>query len=210
VIGVVADYHEFGATSPAPPQVYLPYTLEVWPWMQFVARTNGAAAVLDRTEKSIESVDPTLVFFGKPSFDRSGQRPRFTDPRMFVTALLSGFAGIALLLAAIGLYGVVTYAVTQRTREIGIRIAIGATPGRIMGLLMRQSLGFVLVGIAGGLVAASATVRVLQSLLFQTGTTDIATFVLVPLVLAVVAIAASLVPAVRAGRVDPAGVIRAE
>jgi putative ABC transport system permease protein len=210
VIGVVADYHQFGPTTPAFPQVYLPYTLEVWPWMQFVARTNRAPAILDRIEKSIKSVEPALTFFGKPSFDRSAEHPPLSDPRMFVTALLSSFAAIALLLAAIGLYGVVTYAVTQRTREIGIRIAIGATPGRIMRLLMRQALGFVLFGIAGGLLAAAATVRVLQSLLFQTGTTDVATFVAVPLVLGVVAIAASVVPAVRAGRVDPAGVMRAE
>jgi len=210
VIGIVADYREFGPTSAPPPQVYLPYTLEVWPWMHFVARSNGTPAVLDRVEKSIKSVDPALIFLGKPSIDHAATLPPLSDPRMFVTALLGAFAAIALLLAAIGLYGVVTYAVTQRRREIGIRIAIGATPGRIMRLLMRQALGFVLFGIVGGLLAAAATVRVLQSLLFQTGTTDVATFVIVPLVLGAVAIAASVVPAVRAGRVDPAGVMRAE
>jgi predicted permease len=210
VIGVVRDYRQFGATTPSLPQVYLPYTLEVWPWMSFAARTGGSPAVLAGVEKAIKSVEPAVTFFGEPSFDRSGQRPPLSDPRMFVTALLSGFAAVALLLAAVGLYGVVTYAAAQRTREIGIRVAIGATPANIMRLLMGQASRFVLVGLAGGLLAAAGTVRVLRSLLFQTGTLDVATFVVAPIVLVVVALVASCVPAVRAGRTDPAGVMRAE
>jgi ABC-type antimicrobial peptide transport system permease subunit len=129
---------------------------------------------------------------------------------MFVTSLLSGFAATALLLAAIGLYGVVAYAVTQRTREIGIRLSIGATPGRIVLLLVRQASLYVAIGMIAGLAAAFAGTRVLRALLFQTTPSDPTTFLVAPIVLGLVALAASAVPASRAARTDPAIVIRAE
>ena len=210
IVGVAADYHEFGADSPAPPEVFLPYTLEVWPWMTFNARAQTSPAVLESIKRAIRGVEPAVTFFGEPSFDRAGRAPSLTDPRMFVTGLLSAFAATALLLAAVGLYGVVTYAVAQRTREIGIRIAIGATPRHIVGLLVRQSSVFVLAGIAIGAVGAYSATHVLRALLFQTAPTDPATFVVVPAVLAMVALAATWLPALRAAATDPASVIRAE
>jgi putative ABC transport system permease protein len=160
----------------------------------------------------VTDVDPTLAAFnfGKPSFDTSDELPSFSDPRMFVTALLSGFAMVALLLAAIGLYGVVSYAVMQRLREIGIRIAIGATHRNIVALLLRQASVFVLGGVGAGVLVALATVKLLQSLLFQTTTTDITTFVMVPAALTVVAFVASCIPAIRAARTDPTLVMKAE
>ena len=210
VVGVVSDYREFGPEAASPPQVYLPYTLEVWPWMTFVARATTTPAVLESIKQAVKNVDPTMQWFGEPSFDRSGQTPTFSDPRMFVTGLLGAFGATALLLAAIGLYGVVAYAVTQRTREIGIRIAIGATPRHIVRLLLRQASTFVLVGIGAGLLIAAGATKVLQSLLFETATTDVTTFLIVPVVLGLVAVAASCVPALRATRTDPSIVIRAE
>jgi putative ABC transport system permease protein len=210
VVGVVADYHEFGADSDSPAQVFLPYTLEVWPWMSFVARSQPSPNVLAEIKRAVHGVDPGITFRGEPSFDRAGRRPSFSDPRMFVTTLLSGFAATALLLATIGLYGVVGYTVTQRTREIGIRLAIGATPRRVALLLVRQVSVYVLIGMVGGIVAALAATRALRALLFQTAPTDVATFVAVPLVLGVTALVASAVPALRAARTDPTIVIRAE
>ena len=210
VIGVIADYHEFGPGSDAPEQVFLPYTLEVWPWMTFVAKGAQQPAVLADIKRAVQRVEPAVTFLGEPSFDRAGTRPSFSDPRMFVTSLLSGFALTALLLAAIGLYGVVAYAVAQRSREIGIRLAIGATPVRVGLLLVRQAATSVAIGIVAGVATALAGARVLRALLFQTTPTDPATFLLVPGVLALVALAASALPALRAARTDPATVIRAE
>ena len=210
VIGVVADYHEFGADTPAQPEVYLPYTLEVWPWMKFDVRAVRNPRVLADIEHAVHDIEPGITFFGKPSFDNAGRAPALSDPRMFVTSLLSAFALLALFLAAIGLYGVIAYATTQRTREIGIRLAIGATPGNIVRLLLRQATAFVVVGMVGGVLAAFAVTRLLMALLFETNPTDIATFIVVPLVLGVVAVAASAVPAWRAARTDPSLVTRVQ
>ena len=210
VIGVVADYHEFGADSDVPEQVFLPYTLEVWPWMTFVVRGAETPSLLAAVKRAVQSAEPAVTFRGEPAFDPAGARPSLSDPRMFVTSLLSGFAATALLLAAIGLYGVVAYAVTQRTREIGIRLSIGATPARIVLLLVRQASVYVAIGMIAGLTAALAGTRVLRALLFQTTPSDLTTFLVVPIVLGLVALAASAVPALRAARTDPAIVIRAE
>ncbi|HEX5408147.1 MAG TPA: ABC transporter permease [Gemmatimonadaceae bacterium] len=210
VIGVVADYHAIGAESDPPPQVFLPYTLEVWPWMHFVARGGTSPSVLKSVERAVREVEPALTFYGKPSFDTAGRTPSIADPRMFVTGLLSAFAMTALLLAAVGLYGVVAYAVTQRTREIGIRIAIGATPGDVVRLLLRQAAMFVGSGMAVGVLAALGAARVLRALLFETATTDVTTLLVVPVILGVVAAVASGVPALRASRTDPTVVMRAE
>lgn len=210
VVGVVADYRQLGAESDPPQQVFLPYTLEVWPWMHFVARARTAPGVLASVERAVLGVEPAVTFFDKPSFDRSGELPSLDDPRMFVTGLLAAFGGTALLLAAVGLYGVVAYAVAQRTREIGIRIAIGAAPRHIITLIVRQASGFVFAGIGVGLLVALGITRVLHALLFQTAATDAGTFVVVPVVLAVVAVAATVLPALRATRTDPAIVIKSE
>src|SRR5262249_25960800 len=148
---------------------------------------------------AVKSVEPAIEFFGKPSVTTTGLAS-LGDPRIFVTSLLSGFAATALLLAAVGLYGIVAYGVAQRTRELGIRIAVGATRRMILRLVMWQAAKLVIAGVVTGLVAAAAATKTLQALLFQTSTTDVATFILVPVVLAVVAAIASLLPAYRATR----------
>jgi putative ABC transport system permease protein len=123
---------------------------------------------------------------------------------------MAGFASTALLLAAIGLYGIVAYGVAQRTRELGIRIAVGATDRNILTLVLGQAARLVVVGVGCGLLVALAATKVLQAMLFETSTTDWATFVIVPIVLAIVATVASVVPAYRATRTDPIIVIKAE
>ncbi|HEY4216227.1 MAG TPA: ADOP family duplicated permease [Gemmatimonadaceae bacterium] len=210
VIGVVADYHEVGAESAPPPQVFLPYTLEVWPWMRFVARGGTSPSVLKSVEHAVRDVEPGVTFYTSPSFDGAGRMPSIADPRMFVTGLLSAFAATALLLAAVGLYGVVAYAVKQRTREIGIRIAIGATSRHVVQLMLRQASVFVVSGMVVGSLVALAATRVLRAMLFQTASTDVATLLVAPVVLGIVAVVASGVPAIRATRTDPVVVMRAE
>ena len=130
--------------------------------------------------------------------------------RRFVTSLLAGFALCALLLAAIGLYGVVAYSVSQRSREIGIRIALGATRRGIARLVVVDSVTFVVLGAAAGALTSVLFSRLIRSMLFHTTTTDMPTFGVVAAALAVVALAASYVPARRAARTDPLIAIRAE
>ena len=119
-------------------------------------------------------------------------------------------AGLALLLASIGIYGVISYTVTQRTRELGVRTALGATRRDLIALVLRQGAALTLVGMALGVGAALGLTRVLRTLLYGVGVTDLATFLLVPLVLTLVGLAASYVPARRAARVDPLVAMRAE
>ena len=126
------------------------------------------------------------------------------------TIVLSVFAGIALLLAAIGIYGVTSYAVSQRTREIGVRMALGAQRGAVLRLVVRQGMLPVAAGLVIGLVAAFAATRVMRSLLFEVDATDPLTFAAITVMLAGIALVASLLPAIRASRVDPVVAMRLE
>jgi putative ABC transport system permease protein len=208
VVGVVADMRQFGPAADPEPEVMLPYTLEVWPWMTFVARAPDAKRLLPNVQRAVRDVEPALEFLGRPSVLRAGAGAE--PQRRFLTLVLSGFAAGALLLAAIGLYSIVAYGVMQRTRELGLRIALGAPTGSVLSLVLRDTATFVIGGAALGLLGAFLSTRLIRSMLFDTAPTDVATFVIVPLVLGVVAIAASYAPARRATKVDPMIAIRAE
>jgi len=210
VIGVVADYRQFGPESDPPQQVFLPYTLEVWPWMTFIARSPRADVMLKAVTEAARNVEPAIEFLGKPGVGGQRRLVNFGDPRVFMTTLLSGFATVSLLLAAIGLYGIVAYGVAQRTRELGIRIAVGATRNAILRLILGHAARLVVSGVVVGLFAAAAATKLLSAMLFQTSSTDRMTFVVVTVVLSIVATIASLAPAFRATRTDPLIVIRAE
>jgi len=132
------------------------------------------------------------------------------SPHRFSAVLTGIFAALALLLAAIGIYGVMSYSVSQRTQEIGIRMALGAQPGSVRSMILGHTLKLTLLGVGIGLAGAFALVRFLASLLFGVSTYDPLTFVSVPLLLAAVAMAASYVPARRAVRVDPLVALRYE
>ena len=146
-------------------------------------------------------VDATLPMFNIRSMDERVSASLATG--RFNTMLLTTLGAIGLLLAAVGIYGVVAYFVTQRTGEIGLRMALGATPGRVLRLVVGQGMRPVVVGIIIGAVLAGAASRLLASLLFGIGTRDPVTFLAVPIVLGIVALAASVVPARRAIRVEP-------
>jgi putative ABC transport system permease protein len=134
---------------------------------------------------------------------------QLAQPR-FNMLLLGVFAGVALVLAAIGIYGVIAYSVAQRTREIGIRMALGAQRADMLGMILRQSLTLVIVGLVIGLVASFAATRLLKSLLYGVGAADVGTYALVVVVLGGAAFLASYIPARRAMRVDPMVALRHE
>jgi ABC-type antimicrobial peptide transport system permease subunit len=166
--------------------------------------------VLKAVSEAVRNVEPAIEFMGKPGVGGRRTSLDFGDPRVFMTTLLSGFATVSLLLAAIGLYGIVAYGVAQRTRELGIRIAVGATRNAILKLILGHAARLVVGGVVVGLFAAAGATKLLQAMLFQTSTTDKTTFVVVTVVLSAVAAIASLAPAFRATRTDPLIVIRAE
>jgi putative ABC transport system permease protein len=148
----------------------------------------------------IHDVDPDLVVRTRVAdalISNQISLPRF---RMLV---MTGFGLTALLLAVVGLYGVLAYSVSQRTREIGVRMALGATSGSVVGLVLREGAPLVVLGLGVGLAGALAVSRILQSMLFGVGARDLLVFSVVPVVLAIVAAVAMLVPARRAARVDP-------
>ncbi|HEY2149753.1 MAG TPA: FtsX-like permease family protein, partial [Vicinamibacterales bacterium] len=130
--------------------------------------------------------------------------------RRFTMLLLATFAVVAVLLAAIGVYGVLAYLVSQRTQEIGVRLAIGATPGNVVGLFVREGAMLMAIGVACGLAGALLVTRALSTLLFGVTTTDPLTFAAVAVTLTIVALLASYVPARRAARVDPMTALRAD
>jgi putative ABC transport system permease protein len=137
-------------------------------------------------------------------------RERSVGDRRFVMVLIGGFAVLALVLAAIGIYGVLAYSVTRRTREIGVRMALGAVRGRVVSMVLGDSLAPVAIGGVVGIVAALAATRLMKSMLYGVSTTDPVTLASVLVVLLAVATFASLIPAIRAARVDPIVALRQE
>jgi hypothetical protein len=209
VIGVVGSMRQSGPDQDADAEVFLPYTLEVWPWMRFVTRAQNAERLLPAVERAVRGVEPGVNFLGRPSVLRGGAGA-IDAQRRFLTFVLAGFAASALFLAAVGLYSIVAYGVVQRTREIGVRIALGAARGDVVSLVVRESALFVIVGAVCGVLAALLATRVVQSMLFETAATDVGTFLGVPLALGAAAIAATYFPARRATRLDPMTALRTD
>ncbi|MGH7568093.1 MAG: ABC transporter permease [Gemmatimonadales bacterium] len=215
IVGVVGDVRHTGLENEPAPEVYIPYTVNPWGHMVLMVRTRGdpetMVPVLRRTVTSIDR-DIPVAGGARPGGFRtmrqvfSGQLAR----RRFTVTLLGGFATGALLLAALGIYGVISYVVALRTHEIGIRTALGATPRAIVRLVLAQSGRVVAVGLTAGLAAAFGLTRLLASLLYGVGATDVATFAGVTLFFAMVAVAASYLPARRATKVDPMVALRSE
>lgn len=209
VIGVVGDMRQSGPTSDSSPEVFLPYTLEVWPWMTFVVRSAAPATLLPAVERVVRDAEPGIEFLSRPSVMRAGVTA-VDAQRRFFTLVLGGFAGAALLLACVGLYSIVAYGVAQRSREFGVRIALGAPRRSVIGLVLRDGAGYVAAGAGLGLFGAWAGTRLIRGLLFETSPADPMTIVAIPLVLAGVAVVALYVPARRATRSDPMSAIRAD
>ncbi|MGC1418401.1 MAG: FtsX-like permease family protein, partial [Candidatus Acidiferrum sp.] len=173
-----------------------------------VRTSSEAAGLTSAVVGEIHAVDPDAVVYGIKTMQErlydSLARQRFSS------TMLGAFAMFALLLAAIGLYGVMSHLVTQGTHDIGVLVALGARPGNIIGLVVRQGMQLTGIGIVLGLAGAAALTRVMTSLLFGVSSTDALTFLIVPAILAAVAFAATVIPAWRATRVDPMVALREE
>ena len=206
IVGVVADIRHTGLSEAIRPTVYYTYAHLPIGMLHFLVR--GPESAVAGAVSALRSVDRELaVAEVKPLssvFSESVARVRFT------TVLLGIFAAVAMTLAIVGLYGVLSYVVTQRTQEIGLRMAIGAQPGTVLWSMLRYGVALTLAGVAAGTLAATALSRFLETLLFDVKPVDIPTFLAVIAVLVCTALVAVLVPAYRASRVDPMVALRYE
>jgi putative ABC transport system permease protein len=202
IVGVVADIHDDGLDAPVTPRVYFPlFQRSGYALTLFYRSSVDPASLQSAVERAIHAVDPTLPVFGQSTMETL--LADSTIRRKVVLSLMSIFAGVALLLAAIGTYGVMSVAASQRVREIGIRVALGAAPRDIERLMIRPGLLLAAVGIAAGVVAAMFLARLMSTVLFGVTPTDAPTYAVVSALLMAVALAACYVPARRARRQDP-------
>jgi putative ABC transport system permease protein len=209
VIGVTPDVKHRQLNERPEAQFYLPYTQSAWRGATVAVRTAGdPLAHAGAIRQAIQSVDRNLPVFGVTTAE-ADYRQAVWEPRFF-GQLFGGFAVIAMLLAVSGIYGVMAYMVTQRTHEIGVRLALGAPRREVMTMVVTRGAVLALGGIVIGLVGAFGLTRVLSSMLFGVGATDAVTFAGIALLLGVVAIVASYIPALRASRVDPMVALRYE
>lgn len=216
IVGVVRDVRNYGLAAEVKPECYVPhlqnapdYLAGSASWMVLVARTEsdplGHAAAIKEALQKIDKDQPISSI--KPM---SAYLAQSVAQRRFNMLLLGVFASLALALAAVGIYGVISYSVAQRRREVGIRMALGAQRRDVLGLIVRQGMRPTLLGLVVGLFSAAVMTRFMTSLLFHVSTIDPVVFAGVALVLAIVAAAACLIPARRAARVDPVVALRSE
>jgi predicted permease len=207
VVGVVGDVRDFGPASPVRPMMYLAHAQ--WPVdsMTVVAKGRGeTAALIEPMRTMLRSLDPDVPMFAVRSMPQIVSNA-VAQRRLYVVLIVC-FAATAMLLAAIGLYGVLAYAVGQRTREIGIRLALGARRVEVLRMVMSQAGRLVVAGMILGLAAAVLASRLLTAQLFEVQPTDTATYALVALGLLMVSLLASWIPARRASRIDPMRALR--
>jgi putative ABC transport system permease protein len=209
IVGVVGDT-KMSLDEPSQQQIYVPYAQDAnWGGMSFVIRTSGEpTAITNAVRSEIRSLEKGVALYNVRTMDEVVALS--VGPRRTPMLLLSAFAGVALLLAVIGIYGVTAYHVSQRTQEIGIRMALGAQMRDVLALVLKGGMWLALIGIGVGLVGGFALTRLLSSLLFGVQPTDLITFAAVSVGLFVTALVACYVPARRATKVDPLKALRYE
>ena len=209
IVGVVADVRYEPWAHDADPVVYRPYGQAARQSSYFLLRTKGDPMALAAVVRAqVSAVDPEQPIYDVKTLDRVFHHEMVG--LAYVAVMLLALGGIALLLASVGVYGLMAYAVTERTHEIGIRVALGAQPGDILGLVLRRGLLLTIAGVVVGVAIAYALAQFLASLVFGVSATDWATFASVPLALFLAALFACYIPARRASRVDPVVALRYE
>ena len=210
IVGIVGDTHDFGGEDEAPGIMYLNALQREYRSLSFVIQpaTGDAATLAPLVRAEVQALDPTLPLYSVQSMAAVVEEQTKAD--FILAKLLAIFAGVALLMAVLGVYGVMAYGVTQRTQEVGIRMALGAQPGDIMTMMVRQGSRLALLGIALGLLLASACARVLSFFLFGVSPFDVPTFAAVTVALATASLVACWLPTRRATRIDPLIALRSE
>jgi putative ABC transport system permease protein len=214
IVGVVADVRNYGLDEEVKPEVYVPFFQSA---AQYLASQTSALTIVVRStidptalaqtlREQVQALDKDQPVSAIKTME--GYLAESMAQRRFNMLLLGAFAGLALVLAAVGIYGVIAYTVTQRTHEMGIRIALGAQGGDILRLVFSSAMATTVSGIVIGLGAAFALTRLLQSLLYQVTATDPVVFATIPLLLLAVAAIATYLPARRAMKVDPISALR--
>jgi putative ABC transport system permease protein len=209
IVGVVGDIRESTLNKEPEPAIYWSHPREPYSGMALVVRASGDAsrfaAAVQKEIRALDADQPVAdVRTMKEVIAKSIARPRFN------ALLLAIFAGVALVLASVGIFGVMNYSATQRTQEIGIRMALGAKPGDILRLVVGHGMKLTLAGIVIGVIASLALTRVMANLLFGITATDLPTFIAVSAVLTIVALVANYIPARRATRLNPVIALRYE
>ncbi|HET7584949.1 MAG TPA: ABC transporter permease [Gemmatimonadaceae bacterium] len=209
IAGVVDDIHETTSDGPPRPAMYIVAEQHPVPWMTLVVRSDAdESSLVTAIRARLKAIDPELPLADVRTLsDIVGAS---VASQRLSASILTTFAMLALALAAVGLYGVISYSVAQRAQELGIRAALGAGRGRLLRLVLRQGAGLLISGLVVGIVGALAAGRLLASQLFGVGASDPATFVTVALVLSGVALLATAIPAMRATHVDPAVTLRTD
>lgn len=209
VVGIAANVRTAGPDAGFEPELYIPCAQYPWllsPRLLVVRTTIAPLAVAFSLRREVLTLDKDQPISDIRTLDQIAGEP--AAQRQFLMFLLAIFAGMALILAAVGIYGVLAYSVARRTHEIGIRMALGAARADVMKLVLARGLRFALFGVLAGLAGALLLTRVLASLLFGVSPTDLATFALVTALLALTAFLACYIPARRATRVDPMVALR--
>jgi hypothetical protein len=209
IVGVVNDTKQFGLDAPTKPEIYVPFSQRPRAAMTLIAHTaTGPEQLADAMRAAVRAVDPEQPVYRVSTMEQFFSA-EVAGPRATMY-LMGALAVAALILAAVGIYGVMAYAVTQQTHEIGIRMALGATQRDVLGLVVRQGITLTLIGEAIGLVGAFALTRLMTGLLFGVSATDPVTFTVIALLLSGVALLACYIPARRATKVDPLVALRYE
>jgi len=209
IVGIVADVKDRSLAAEKQPEIYVPYAQVPTETMDIVLRTNVAPrALVPAVEKVVHDIDPELPVARVATLDEMVARS-ISEPRFYMV-LLGAFAAMAVFLAALGIFGVLSYSVVQRSREIGIRVALGAHPQDVLRMVLGHAAGLALVGVLVGLAGALALSRAIRSLLFELSPTDPLTLGSMAVLLGAVALLASYLPARRATRVDPLIALRSE